>query len=213
MAPPRRHDTDGILDATRAIVLRDGPRAASVAAIALGSKAPVGTLYHRFGSRDGIFAATWLRALERFQQRALAAAEHSDPLGAAVAMGTAQIVFAREQPEDARLLLTLRRDDLLDADLDQSFRRRLDAINEPLALAVTRLTRALSGKSNARAREAVVRAVVDLPSAAVRRHVRDDERLPIWLERDVAEAIRRLLAPTMDAPRRARAGSPGSGQS
>jgi AcrR family transcriptional regulator len=195
MAPPRRHDTDGILDATRAIVLRDGPRAASVAAIALASHAPVGTLYHRFGSRDGILAATWLRALERFQQRALAAAEHSDPLSAAVAMGTAQIVFAREQPEDARLLLTLRRDDLLDADPDQSFRRRLDAINEPLALAVTRLTKALRGRSNARAREAVVRAVADLPSAAVRRHLRDGERLPGWLERDAAEAIRLLLAP------------------
>ncbi|HEX3518559.1 MAG TPA: helix-turn-helix domain-containing protein [Solirubrobacteraceae bacterium] len=195
MAPPRRHDTDAILDAARTIVLRDGPRAASVAAIAHESKAPVGTLYHRFASRDAILAATWLRALERFQIRALEAAEQDDPLAGAVAMGTAQISFARELPEDARLLLTLRRDDLLDADPDHSFRHSLDAINEPLAAVVSKLTKALCGRSSVRNREAVIRAVVDLPSAAVRRHLRDGEGLPTWLECDTGEAIRRLLQP------------------
>ena len=73
MAPPRKHGTDVILDAARTLVLDGGPRAASVAAIAKVSGAPAGTLYHRFGSRDGILAAAWLRALERFQARALTA--------------------------------------------------------------------------------------------------------------------------------------------
>lgn len=73
MAPPRKHETDVILDAARALVLDGGPRAASVAAIAKTSGAPAGTLYHRFGNRDGVLTAAWLRALERFQARALAA--------------------------------------------------------------------------------------------------------------------------------------------
>jgi AcrR family transcriptional regulator len=195
MAPPRRHDTDRILDAARTLLLREGPRAASVAALARESKAPVGTLYHRFGSRDGVLAATWLRALERFQQHALAAAEQLDPLEAAVAMASAQIGFAREQPEDARLLLTLRRDDLLDADPDHGFRTHLDALNAPLARALTDLTKALQGRRDARALDATMRAVVDLPNAAIRRHIRDDGKLPSWLERDVAAAVRRLLQP------------------
>lgn len=42
MAPPRKHETDAILDATRALVLAEGPRAASVAAIAKVSGAPAG---------------------------------------------------------------------------------------------------------------------------------------------------------------------------
>ena len=50
MAPPRKHQTDVILDATRALVLAEGPRAASVGAIAKASGAPAGTLYHRFGT-------------------------------------------------------------------------------------------------------------------------------------------------------------------
>src|ERR1700689_901924 len=163
MAPPRKHDTDRILDAARSLLLRDGPRAASVAAIARESGAPVGTLYHRFGNRDGVLAAAWLRALEGFQRRALAAAAGADPLEAAIAMAASQVAFARAQPEDARLLLTLRRDDLLDAAPDDGFRARLDAINAPLEASLLRLTRELRGRADARARDVVTRAVVDLP--------------------------------------------------
>lgn len=195
MAPPRKHDTDRILDAARTLVLRDGPRAASVAAIARESKAPVGTLYHRFGSRDGVLAAAWLRALEAFQRRALAAAADLDPFDAAVAMAASQISFAQQQPDDALLLLSVRRDDLLDADPGDRFRARLDAINGPLDDAIARLTVALSGRSDARARDAIVRAVVDLPNAAIRRHTRAGGKLPRWLEQDVAAAARRLLQP------------------
>jgi AcrR family transcriptional regulator len=193
MAPPRKHDTNLILDAARTIVLRDGPRAASVAAIARESGAPVGTLYHRFGNRDGVLAATWLRALGDFQQRALKATRDPDSLAAAVAMAAAQIDFARAQPEDARLLLTLRRGDLLDSDPDVQFRLRLEAINAPLQAALVVLAKALRGRADARALDAVTRAVVDLPNAALRRHLREGSRLPSWLERDVAAAARSLL--------------------
>jgi AcrR family transcriptional regulator len=199
MAPPRKHETAHILDAARTIALRDGPRAASVAAIARESGAPVGTLYHRFGNRDGVLAAAWLRALEDFQQRALAAAAHADPLEAAVAMAGSQLRFAGEQPEDARLLLTLRRDDLLDADPGDEFRARLDAVNTPLQTTLVGLTQRLRGRADARALDAVTRAVVDLPNAAIRRYMREGGReggtLPSWLEGDVATAVRKLLQP------------------
>ncbi len=194
MAPPRKHDTDRILDAARAIVLRDGPRAASVAAIARESGAPAGTLYHRFGSRDKVLAAAWLRALGRFQQGALAAAEIPEPLEAAVAMASSHVRFAGEWPQDARLLLTLRREDLLDADPDHALSERLAAMNAPLEGALKRLARSLNA-TNRRSSDAVVRAVVDLPNATLRRHMRSEGPLPAWLESDVATAARRLLEP------------------
>src|ERR1700744_4377292 len=122
MAPPRKHESDVILDAARTLVLEGGPRAASVAAIAKSSGAPAGTLYHRFGNRDGILTAAWLRALERFQSRAMAASQTADtPLETAVAMAVAAISFAREIPQDARLLLTIRPGDLLDDEPDAQF--------------------------------------------------------------------------------------------
>ena len=195
MAPPRKHETDVILDATRALVLRHGPRAASVAAIAKASGAPAGTLYHRFGNRDGVVTAAWLRALERFQSRALAAASDTPAhaaLETAAAMAVAAIGFARELPDDARLLLTIRPDDLRDGQPDAAFRQTLAAMNAPLIERVRELAAQLYGSSDPRAIDAVNRAVADLPYAVVRRHAREDP-MPDWLESDVAAAARALL--------------------
>ena len=195
MAPARKHETDVILDATRALVLRHGPRAASVAAIAKASGAPAGTLYHRFGNRDGVVTAAWLRALERFQSRALAAAADTPidtALETATAMAVAAIGFARELPDDARLLLTIRPDDLRDGQPDAAFRQTLAAMNAPLIERVRELAAQLYGSSDPRALDAVNRAVADLPYAVVRRHAREDP-MPDWLESDVAAAARALL--------------------
>jgi AcrR family transcriptional regulator len=192
VAPPRKHETDVILDTVRALVLTDGPRAASVAAIAKASGAPTGTLYHRFGNRNGILAAAWLRALERFQSRAMAAAADT-PLETAVAMALSVVGFARELPGDARLLLTLRPSDLLDGEPDSTFVDTLATMNAPLLARVDDLARQLYGKTDERTVEAVARAVADLPYGVVRRHAYDDP-MPAWLEADVAAAVRALLA-------------------
>lgn len=191
MAPPRKHETDVILDAARTLVLDGGPRAASVAAIAKASGAPAGTLYHRFGNRDGILTAAWLRALRRFQERALAA-DGETPADTAVAMAVAAVAFARALPEDARLLLTIRPGDLLDDEPDAAFRQTLAEMNAPLTERVAALARELYGNSRARSVDAVARAVADLPYAVVRRHAHDDP-MPSWLEKDVAASARAVL--------------------
>ena len=191
MAPPRKHQTDVILDAARALVLDGGPRAASVAAIAKSSGAPAGTLYHRFGNRNGILTAAWLRALQRFQARAMAA-EADTPMETAVAMAVACVGFTRELPEDARLLLTIRPGDLLDGEPDTAFSETLAAMNAPLNQRIGTLALQLFGSSNARSVDAVARAVADLPYAVVRRHAHD-EPMPRWVEADVAASVRAVL--------------------
>jgi AcrR family transcriptional regulator len=191
VAPPRKHETDVILDAARALVLDGGPRAASVAAIAKTSGAPAGTLYHRFGNRDGILTAAWLRALRRFQERALAA--HGEtPTDTAAAMAVAAVSFARELPADARLLLTIRPGDLLDEEPDAVFRETLAAMNAPLTRRLGDLAQQLYGSGDRRSVDAVARAVADLPYAVVRRHA-NDEPMPPWLENDVAASALAVL--------------------
>jgi AcrR family transcriptional regulator len=202
MAPPRKHDTDRILDAARAIVLEHGPRAASVGAIARLSGAPTGTLYHRFGNRDRILSEAWLRALGRFQALALdAAAEHEEPIEVGVAMAASILVFAREHRDDARLLLSLRPADLLDADPGSDLRERIRASNSPLEAQLRRVARGVHGRADARALDAVTRAIVDLPYGAVRRHAAA-ARVPAWLARDVVEEARVLLRAAMPQARR-----------
>ncbi len=111
----------------------------------------------------------------------------------AVAMAVAAISFARELPDDARLLLTIRPGDLLDGDPDVAFQETLAAMNAPLNGRIGTLAQQLYGSSDPRSVDAVARAVVDLPYAVVRRHAHD-EPMPSWLETDVAASARAVLA-------------------
>lgn len=197
MAPPRKHETGVILDAARVIVLAEGPRAASVAAIAKASGAPAGTLYHRFGNRDGILAAVWLRALERFQTMAMAQSEVT-ALESAVAMAVAAIAFARQWPDDARLLVNFRPSDLMDGP-DADFGTTLAAMNRPLTDRLERIARELYGRSDVRTMAAVARAVVDLPYAVVRRYAHGG--LPEWLTDDLARDVRAMLEIQVESTR------------
>ncbi|ORA59238.1 TetR family transcriptional regulator [Mycobacteroides franklinii] len=188
MAPERKHTSDAILDAVRSLLLDGGPRAATIAAIAGASGAPPGTLNHRFGNREAIMSATWLRAVERFHEHAIGALySGEDPTEIAVALALSVPAFARAHPDDARLLLSLRSADILGAEASST----LDKLNAPLFTAMQDLTRTIYRRDDARSRDRLMRAVVDLPYAAVRRHM---PALPGWLEEDLAEAVRALLA-------------------
>jgi AcrR family transcriptional regulator len=193
MPRPVTHDTERILDAARAVVLRDGNRAASIGAIAAESGAPVGTLYNRFESREALLAETWFRALGRFQAAYLQESSKTahDPVETGVAMAVSVVRFARTHADDARLLLTLRREDVFSA--GPGHEERLEAMNAPLRKAIQRLTRRLHGRAGAREVARVTLAVVDLPYGAIRRHARESGAMPTWLEDEVADTARALL--------------------
>jgi hypothetical protein len=107
-------------------------------------------------------------------------------------MAVASVRFARDLPDDARLLLTIRPGDLLDGEPDAQFQETLAAMNAPLTRRVRTLARQLFGRSDSRSVDAVARAVADLPYAVVRRHAHDDP-MPSWLEADVAASARAVL--------------------
>ena len=193
MARPRSHSPDTVLDAARAIVLRDGARAATVAAIARASGAPTGSLYHAFGSRDALLAAAWERAARRSQARWVEAAQGPDPVAAGVAMALSLLAFAREHREDCRLLLGMRVEDLVDGPAPD-----LETLNAPVVETVAALARRLGGPS---ARERVVLATVDLPYGAIRRRLLGGKPPPRALDGPLAAAARAVLTHDQELPR------------
>jgi AcrR family transcriptional regulator len=191
---PELHPTDSILDAARGVVLDQGLGAATIAAIADSSGAPVGSIYHRFGSVDDLLAEIWIRAMRRSQESFANAAQHPDPLEAAVGAGLSLYDFCVEHPADGRLLLAYRPEDLAGARIDPKQRAELVRLNDPVAAVVKDLARRLYGRVSRKSLDRVLMAVFDLPHGAVRRPLANGEKLLPQRREALEAALRAVLA-------------------
>jgi AcrR family transcriptional regulator len=79
MGRPARHHVRSILDSAKQVSAAVGPQKLTIAAVADAAGAPIGSIYHRYASRDDILAALWLDLVEGFQARFLAHLEGVTP--------------------------------------------------------------------------------------------------------------------------------------
>jgi len=194
MVRPTVHSPDAMLDAARSVVLGGGARAATIDAIVRVSGAPKGSIYHRFGSLDELLAQMWMRAVKRSQGAFIRALDDPDPLSAAVAAALSIHDFAASEPADARLLASLRREDLIQTVHSPDIDNRLRDLNRPLQVAIGHLARRLFGDVTPVQIEATLCAVVDLPLGAVRRHLVGGTAIPPSLRPQLEAAVRSALA-------------------
>jgi AcrR family transcriptional regulator len=185
-----------MLDAARALLLDEGARSATIEAIAKASGAPIGSIYHRFGSRDELIARLWIRAVYRSQASFVAAMERDDPREAAHAAAMSMIDFCEEHPDDAQLLAAFRREDLLMAIPEGALADELASLNRPIERAVVQLAQRLYGTRSQAALNRTLLAVFDLPYGAARRYLITGAPLPSRLRDDVDRAV----SAVMDAP-------------
>ena len=136
----------------------------------------------------------WLRAVRRSQDRFLQQLNASgDPVEAAVAAGLAIQDFASEEPADARLLASLRREDLVGEVTDPALVVALQEVNDRLTKALTALARRLYGRATRDTVQRTTCAVVDLPIGAIRRHLVSSVAVPGNVRPQLTAAIRAAL--------------------
>ncbi|MFF0483910.1 TetR/AcrR family transcriptional regulator [Streptomyces sp. NPDC004435] len=193
MARPPRFDTDQILDAAVRLAASAGPAGVTMSAVAQAIGAPSGSMYHRFTGRSALLAEVWLRTVERFQEGYLARL-HSDPDPRAAARTAARhvVAWSRTRPEEAALLLHGAAE-FGRADWSEEHIRRADSGNESVFAAVGALAASL-GFSDAKGRDRIVLALIDLPLSIVRRPLRAGEPLPPHAEDLAEECAAELLA-------------------
>jgi AcrR family transcriptional regulator len=203
MPRPQLHPTDTMLDAARDLLLGQGSRSATMEAIVDASGAPIGSIYHRFGSRDELIARLWIRAVCRSQASFVAAMEHDDARQAALAAALSIIDFCEEHPSDAQLLAAFRREDLIKAMPEGPLADELEELNKPVERAVVQLARRLYGRRSRAALDRTLLAVFDLPYGAARRYLVTGMPLPSGLREDLASAVGAVI----DEPLRDRSAS------
>lgn len=153
---------------------------------------------------DELLAEVWVRAVRRSQELFLRQlGGEGAPVEKAVFAGLAIYDFAVRHTPDARLLVSLRREDLIAGIGDRDLERQLSELNEPLEAGIAALTRELYGRATTPAVDRVTFAVVDLPLGAVRRHLLEGMPPPRSLRPHLGSAIRAALADPSASPKRA----------
>jgi AcrR family transcriptional regulator len=107
MAPDARA---AVLDHAGRLFDRRGFEAVSIADLTAASGVSNGSIYHHFGSKDGVLAALVVTALERYQQGILAtfAAHADDAEGGIRAAVASELRWFEDDPRDARLVVAHR---------------------------------------------------------------------------------------------------------
>jgi AcrR family transcriptional regulator len=161
-----------------------------------------GAVYHTFGSRAGLVGRAWLRAGHRFldaQSELIDAAPEGDATAAVVAAAEAPAVFADENPHSSRLLLTVRREELLGPDTPTDIATQLRDLDRLLVQTMIRLARALWNRKDAAAVDVITACIVDLPTAMLlqRNRIHDNDA-----RERLRAAVRAVLAVGPPPPRR-----------
>jgi AcrR family transcriptional regulator len=188
VAKPALYPRDAILDAVVRAVHQRG-HAATLSDVTDLLGAPSGSIYHRFGSRNELFVAAWIRSVGRFQATFADVAGVEDPVDAIVATGLLVPRFCRAEPAEARMLTLYRHANLMAAP-PPGLEAELAVLNDPVRTHLMELARRRYGQVGAREVSLVALAARDTPYGMVRGLIGGE--IPDWMDEPIAAAIRAI---------------------
>jgi AcrR family transcriptional regulator len=166
MAHPAFDNSD-FLAAALALVAEHGPSAVTVAAISARLKAPTGSFYHRFASRDALLAQLWFDTVKAFQEGIEAALDAGDGLRAALHTP----VWVREHLDEGRLLLLYHRNDFVHGDWPRVLRDALAEQGRRGEARLRKFARDTFGRAGPNELRRAQFVLSEVPVAAVRQHL------------------------------------------
>ncbi|HZU91544.1 MAG TPA: helix-turn-helix domain-containing protein [Stellaceae bacterium] len=189
MARPK-FDQEEFFAAALAIAAERGPPAVTVAAITERLKAPTGSFYHRFASRDALLGELWLRTVLDFQQGIGAALDTGDGLRAALHTPA----WVRLHPHEARLLLLHHRDDFVQGGWPAALRDGVAAQTRHMEAGFARFARLVFGRDGPPELRRAQFLLAEVPVAAVRQHLQRREPPPPLVDELIRITYRAVVA-------------------
>lgn len=170
------------LDAAIKIIAKDGLGALTIAAVAERVNAPVGSVYHRFPSRDALLAEVWLNIIESFQNEFLKKLQE-DGLQATLSC----LKWVRKHPGEARIMLLYRLHDLMSGQWPQDLQKRARRLDKDVHEAVSAFTKRQFGSVTKENIDRVIFAIYDAPIGIIRRYLRDNKVPPVSVNELIRE--------------------------
>jgi AcrR family transcriptional regulator len=167
-------DHAGFIAAARTLACERGPSAVTVDSVTQRLKAPKGSFYHRFASRDALLGELWLKTVLAYQEGFVAAIEAGDGLAAALHTPA----WARLHLDDARLLLLYSRHDFVRGDWPAALRRGVRDQAQRFEACLTSFARDAFGRSGPAQLRRAAFVLAEVPIAVVKPHLERREPPP-----------------------------------
>jgi AcrR family transcriptional regulator len=183
-------DNADFLSAARALAAERGPAAVTVDLVAGRLKAPKGSFYYRFASRDALLGELWLTTALAYQEGFVAAIEAGDGLAAALHTPA----WVRRNLDDARLMLLYSRHDFVAGDWPAPLKRGVRDQAERFIGCLKAFARQTFGRAGAAEMRRAVFVLGEVPIAAVKQHLERREPPPPLVDELIAETYRAITS-------------------
>src|SRR5499433_1267302 len=198
-----RFDSAGFLAAARTLACERGPAAVTIDSVTQRLKAPKGSFYYRFASRDALLGELWLATVLAYQEGFVAAIEAGDGLAAALHTPA----WVRLHLDDARLLLLYSRHDFVQGNWPATLKRGVADQARRFEACLRAFARHAFGRVGPAQLRRAAFVLAEVPIAAVSPHLRRREPPPPLVDELIATTYHAIVG----SRRQLRAGSGGVG--
>ena len=155
------------------IIAEEGLGALTIAGLATRVTAPIGSVYHRFPSRDALIAELWLNIIESFQNEWLKILQ-TDGLQATLFC----IEWARSHPNEACVMLLYRINDLTSGEWPKDLQKRALRLSKELNEGIASFTKKQFGSVTKEYIDRTLFAISDAPMGILRRYLQENKIPP-----------------------------------
>jgi AcrR family transcriptional regulator len=182
-------DTGSFLTAARSLASERGPAAVTVDSVIARLKAPKGSFYYRFASRDALLGELWLATVLSYQQGFASAIDAGDGLAAALHTPA----WARLHLDDARLLLLFSRHDFVQGDWPAALKRGVADQAQRFEACLKGFARQAFGRAGPAQLRRAAFVLAEVPIAAVKGHLERREPPPLLVDELIATTYRAIV--------------------
>jgi len=169
------------IDSAIQIIAEEGLGALTIAGLSTRVTAPIGSVYHRFPSRDALIAELWLNIIESFQNKWLKILQ-TDGLQATLFC----MQWVRTHPSEARVMLLYRIDDLTSGEWPKDLQKRALRLSKQLREGIASFTKKQFRSVTKEYIDRTLFAIHDAPMGILRRYLQENKIPP----KSVADLIR-----------------------
>ena len=171
------------------LLAEHGLSGVNMASIAQKTSAPVGSVYHRFSSRELLLAELWVELIQSFQSEFIEKLKKGDLKKASLHT----LEWVRANPNKAKVFLLHRREDLIKGDWPEALKERVEGLISRLNEALCEFTRKELGKATKKNLARITFCLIHVPTSAVRGILESGEPVPGYYDQFVSETVEALI--------------------